>query len=227
VNREIVLILMAKQPSVGRTKTRLCPPLSLAEAAAFYEAMLLDTLALAGSLTEAQLAAAVTPAAAQEYFETITPPGTLVYPVEGENLGECLLKTMQTAFNAGFKKVLVLNTDGPSLPQPYLIQALEFLETNDLVLGPGQDGGYYLIGMKCPHPQIFQDISWSTDQVLEQSLARANSLGLSTALTPSWYDVDTVVDAARLVYELSALPPERLVHTRSFLETLPVQVWES
>jgi uncharacterized protein len=221
-----LLVVIAKQPQVGRTKTRLCPPISPEQAAAFYEAMLMDTLEMVGSLPEVQLGAALTPLSALEYFESITPPKTWLFPVEGADLGECLQKTFQAALEEGFQKVFALNSDGPSLPRQYLLQAINLLEENDLVLGPGQDGGYYLIGMKSLHPQLFKDIPWSTDKVFEQTLLQSMCLGLRTAFAPPWYDIDTAAGAARLIEELDALPPERLQHTRRFLEALPPQAWQ-
>ena len=121
--------------------------------------------------------------------------------------------------------MLALNADGPSLPRPYLLQALDLLEDHDGLIGPGEDGGYYLVGLKRPCPQLFQDIEWSTPRVLEQTLARLDALGLRTALTPPWYDVDTVREAARIFAELQRLPQERLIHTRRFFDNLQPGEW--
>lgn len=224
---DAVLFVMAKQPEPGRTKTRLCPPFSPRQAAAFYEAMLLDTLTLASSLPGVQLAAALTPPSALDYFMRITPPETLLLPVEAADLGGCLLQTIENAFGRGFKKVLALNSDGPSLPRAYLLHALSLLDENDLVLGPSEDGGYYLIGLNQLYRQLFENIPWSTSSVLQHTLAQAMCLSLRTDLTSSWYDVDTLPDTTRLAAELAALPPERLAHTRRFLEALPPAVLEA
>jgi rSAM/selenodomain-associated transferase 1 len=216
------LVVMAKQPRIGFTKTRLCPPFSPQQAAEFYEAMLLDTLTLASSLPEVQLAVAITPATASDYFEQVTPQGTLLLPVAGVNIGDCLAQATDALFAAGFSKVIALNSDGPSLPRDYLLQAIDFLEKNDVVLGPGEDGGYYLIGFKHSYPELFQQIAWSTPQVLNQTLARLRTLALHVALTPTWYDVDTLQEAIRLASELVALPSGLLTHTRHFFETFPL-----
>lgn len=214
---ETAVLLMAKQPQAGRTKTRLCPPLSPQQAADLYEALLKDTLALVSSLSGIQLAIAVSPAGAVGYFQGICPLGTLLLPVEGETIGVCLEKGIGALLERGFQKVLALNTDGPSLPGEYLSQAVALLDGHDLVLGPGEDGGYYLVGMKQPQAAIFQDIPWSTSEVLERTLRQARAAGLRTALTPPWYDVDTPADLQRLQAELDSLPGDRLVHTRGFL----------
>ncbi|MCK4899822.1 MAG: DUF2064 domain-containing protein, partial [Anaerolineales bacterium] len=88
---------------------------------------------------------------------------------------------------------------------------------SDLVLGPGEDGGYYLIGVKQLHENIFNHIEWSTPRVLAQSLARAEDARLSTTLLPYWYDVDTADDIQRLQEEIDLISPDRLIHTRRYL----------
>jgi len=94
------------------------------------------------------------------------------------------------------------------------------LDQHDLVLGPGEDGGYYLVGMKHLHAGVFDDIAYSTAQVLDQTLQRSQALGLSVALTPPWYDVDTIVELTRLNKELRGLPADRLTNTRRFLASI-------
>lgn len=214
---ESVCAIMAKQPAPGKTKTRLYPALSPQAAADLYEALLLDSIDLAAGLTGIDLAVAVTPPEASPYFERQTPPGTLILPVEGKDIGECLEVTFAHLFNHGYHTVLALNADGPSLPPEYIHQALRSLDKHDLVLGPGHDGGYYLMGMKTLHRPLFAGISWSTDKVLTQTLRTASQMGLRSALVPEWYDVDTPQDLQRLMAELHDLPDSRLSHCRRLL----------
>jgi len=115
--------------------------------------------------------------------------------------------------------VIAINTDGPSLPVDYLTDAVQTLEKVDLVLGPGEDGGYYLVGMKQPRPEIFKDIPWSTREVLSQTLKKVETLNLTTDQTPYWYDVDILPDLLRLQDELTHIPADRLVYTRYFFQT--------
>lgn len=213
---DAAIILMAKQPRAGKTKTRLCPPFSPTEAAQFYEAALKDTLALAGGLQGMQLAVAYSPAEALAYFQQITPAGTLLLLAEGPNIGVCLQQAFAALFGLGYTRALALNTDGPSLPLAYLAQAIHLLDDADVVLGPGEDGGYYLLGMKNLHAALFEDILWSSAHVLSQTLAQCQLLNLRSALTPPWYDVDSPQDARRLRAELDGLPASRLTHTRQF-----------
>jgi len=217
MTRPPALAIMAKAPAVGRTKTRLCPPLTPARAAALYEALLRDTIALAAGLEGVQLAIALTPPEATAWFERWSPPGTLLLPVNGADIGECLDRVLGALLAAGHRGALALNSDGPTLPLAHLRQALAQLDQADVVLGPGEDGGYYLIGMRVPHPRLFYEIDWSTDRVLAQTLARAERLGLRVALLRPWYDVDTASDLDRLRAELKTLPAAALPHTRRFL----------
>jgi uncharacterized protein len=213
-----VLVVMAKQPQPGRTKTRLCPPLTPQAAAQLYEALLKDTLSLAARIEELQLAIAITPPESHAYFQSITLPGTRLLPVTGDNIGECLILALSALLGNGYQKALALNADGPSLPPDYLRQAVQLLDEHDLVVGPGEDGGYYLVGLKKMQADLFQDIPWSSSHVLEQTLLRAESLKLRVAMTAPWYDVDLPADVYRLRQELRHLPQEHLVHSRRFFE---------
>lgn len=215
-----VIIVMAKQPWVGLSKTRLCPPFTFAEAAGIYEALLRDTFELVAGLKNAALAVAVTPVRAVDYFRSITPAGALLLPVEAPDIGGCLSQVLEKLFQMGFRKAVAINSDGPSLPREYLCQALDLLEQHAVVFGPSYDGGYYLVGLTRPQPRLFQGIPWSTDQVLSASLALAAALGLRTAQTPLWYDVDTAAEVRELADELGRLPAEQLPYTRRFLAQL-------
>lgn len=221
--RDAVIIVMAKQPQVGQTKTRLYPALSWQEAAYLYQALLQDTIELAANQPWADLAVAITPPESRRYFESISPRGTLLLPVEGQDIGACLAQILALSLRMGYSKALALNSDGPSLPPEYLGQALAYLEQSDVVFGPGEDGGYYLVGLRHAHPAIFRGITWSTERVLSQSLQRVEELGLCAALTPPWYDVDTPGDVLRLMNELEGLAPDRLPHVRRFLANSDLQ----
>jgi len=218
--KDAALAVMAKRPIAGNTKTRLCPPLSAEQAAALFEALLLDTIQLVLELEDVQLAIGITPPEAAGFFRPISPPGTLFVPVAGADIGRCLDRVLTRLSQEGYGKVLALNSDGPSLPLSYLRQSVAGLDDVDVVLGPSEDGGYYLIGLKAPQPGLFEGISWSTEKVTEQTLARAKHLGLTVALLPPWYDTDTPADLERLEDEVRSLPPGDLPHTRLCLQQL-------
>jgi rSAM/selenodomain-associated transferase 1 len=215
--RRSVVVIMAKRPEVGRTKTRLCPPLSPSGAAELYEALLNDTIALVSSLQGIRLAVAVTPPAAIIGWQPGVPEDALLLPVAGADIGVCLSQATGRLFAEGFARVLALNSDGPTLPAAHLERARSLLERSDVVLGPSEDGGYYLVGLRRPSPDLFRDIAWSTARVMPQTLDRAVALGLSVALLPSWYDIDTGADLERLRAELACLPRHALAWTRRFI----------
>jgi uncharacterized protein len=213
-----VAVVMAKEPAAGRTKTRLCPPLSPPDAARLYEALLHDTIALVSRLRGVRLAVAVTPASAVATFRLRVPQDALVLPVGGGDIGACLSQATEHLFAEGFSRVLAINSDGPTLPPVYLERALELLDRHDVVIGPSEDGGYYLAGLRRSAPGLFQGIAWSTPRVMAQTVERATTLGLSTALLPPWYDVDTAADLERLRLELESLPPHTSACTRRFFD---------
>lgn len=214
------LVIMAKRPAVGRAKSRLNPALTPSEAAALYEALLLDTIELVKGLEDVQLAIAITPPSAIDYFRRISPPKTVLLPVAGADIGDCLNQALGRLLADGYARALALNSDGPTLPIAILRQGCAELDKReiDVVLGPNEDGGYYLIGIKQPHPELFEGISWSTSQVTSQTLTKAETLGLEVAQLPRWYDVDTPAELDRLRAELATLPDTSLRHTRRFLD---------
>ncbi len=211
---------MAKQPIEGGTKTRLVPPFTFTEAANLSRALFMDTFDLVASITAVDIAVGVTPPAAISYFQQITPQQTNLLPVEGEDIGACLHAVTAELFTYGYQKVLAMNSDGPSLPAEYLSRAIGLLDNHDVIFGPNDDGGYYLVGLLQPQPRLFQEISWSTQQVLKQSLTRSAELGLGAGILPSWHDVDTAEDFKHLMDELNAADPPKLPHTRLFLSQL-------
>lgn len=215
--KDTVIILMAKKPQIGRTKTRLYTALSPRQAVEFSEALLLDSIDLVKDLSWSDLALAITPLESVQYFQSITPAGTYLMPVAGENVGQCLAQAIKALLSMGYQKAIALNSDSPSLPLEYLLQASDRLEQSDLVFGPAYDGGYYLVGMTRPIPQIFDGITWSTERVLAQTQERAEELGLSIGLVPPWYDIDTPKDLVRYLVELEQTPPDRLVNSRRVL----------
>ena len=217
-----VLVIMAKLPAAERTKTRLCPPLSPAGAAALYEAMLRDTIELVARLEGVQLAIAVTPPEAVGDFRRTSPPHAILLPVAGADIGDCLSEVLERLLAIGYSQAIAVNSDGPTLPIDHLREAvIRLAEADvDVVLGPSEDGGYYLIGLKQHQPMLFQRIEWSTERVLAQTLARAEEAGLNVVLLPPWYDVDTPADLDSLRSELATLQAEALPHTRRFFASV-------
>ncbi len=213
---------MAKAPQAGRVKTRLCPPLSPEEAAALHRAFLLDTIERIRMVAGVVPALAYAPADARALFETLA-PGFLLVPQRGADLGERMADTIRQLRERGFEAVLLLGADTPSLPAAFLRQAVDAVASPeaDLVLGPSEDGGYYLIGLRGRHPELFDGVPWITPEVFAETVRRAEAQGLRTVRLPAWFDVDTPADLARLETSLAATPGPQPRHTRRFFAARP------
>jgi len=133
----------------------------------------------------------------------------------GDDLGGRMTQAFDVLFSRGYHRVVIVGTDVPTLPLDYFKQALAQLETHDLVLGPALDGGYYLIGLRKPAPDLFADIPWSTDRVLTLTQEKAHGLRLTTATIPPWRDVDTIEDLAALI-EAESLDAKKPKNERAF-----------
>jgi hypothetical protein len=199
------LIIFAKAPIPGQVKTRLCPPLTPDEAASLHGSFVLDALERSqeagrhGSVTVERFLACAPPA--DHVFFKIMEERHKVRLLRqtGDDLGARMDQTFKEVFALGYQRALLVGTDVPSLPTSYYGQAVSLLADHDLVLGPSLDGGYYLIGLKRPVPDLFRGIPWSTDQVFPLTRTKAEALGLKTALLPPCRDVDTLDDLLALV----------------------------
>jgi uncharacterized protein len=204
--------VMAKAPQPGRAKTRLCPPLRPAQAAALSAAFLRDiteNIALAARAAPINGCIAYAPAGDEGWFAGHLADGTGLVLADGsppmphdvQGFGKCLLHAAQSLFAAGFGAVCLVNSDSPTLPTAVLIEAARTLlaPRERIVLGPAEDGGYYLLGMQQPHAHLFADIAWSTGSVAAATQARAAALGLEVITLPTWYDVDDAASLNRLV----------------------------
>lgn len=214
----IALCIMAKAPEAGRVKTRLCPPLSPADAAALYRCFLLDKIAQAREVAGAEPVLAYAPVQAAAVFEALAPGFTLL-PQRGADLAARLTSVCAELFRSGCDAAIMIDSDTPTLPTERLERAVAVMSGggHDLVLGPSEDGGYYLIGLRRLQPKLFEGMPWSTPTVLEETLRRARALGLSAVTLSAWYDVDTAADLARLHADLAAGPDGGPRHTRRFV----------
>ena len=211
------LLVVAKRPAPGQTKTRLTPPLTPGQAAQLYESFLCDTLDLIRRVPGARPLLAYLPEGAEDYFRALAPDFELL-PQVGDDLGARLDNALTHCLSDGFTRAVILDSDSPTLPAEYLAQAFAALETADAVIGPCDDGGYYLIGLKRPAPRLLREVKMSTPHVTRDTLSLAAEEKLAIAQLPTWYDVDTAAELERLRAELSALPPDRAPHTRAALE---------
>jgi rSAM/selenodomain-associated transferase 1 len=221
--------LMAKAPIAGEVKTRLVPPLTALEAAALNICFLRDMAANIQNVSETEAAAGLvvyTPAGAEAAFDGVLPKGFELLVQRGNSLGERLCNATDDLLKRGYGAVCLINSDSPNLPKSILIQAMESLATEGdrVVLGAAEDGGYYLIGLKHAHRNLFNEIAWSTSDVLARTKQRAAEINLAVELLPTWYDVDDAETLDRLCLEMF-LPPSSngaypAPHTRAFLESI-------
>src|SRR6266404_3731817 len=203
------LALMAKVPFAGPVKTRLTPPLTPEEAATlstcFLRDMTTNVLAMNGDGTEGVVL--YTPADAEAFLHDLLPDGLKLVAQRGETLGERLINAAADLLSNGFESVCLINSDSPTRPVEVLRTAASLLaqDGDRVVLGPSEDGGYYLIGLKHPHQELFERIAWSTADVLAHTIERAADINLPVELLPTWYDVDDAGTLRLLCEELSLL----------------------
>ena len=223
------LAVMTKAPQPGRVKTRLVPPLTSEEAAELNKCFLRDTATAISSIcssrrvgdpskmqfehvgashSEAARAACgiavYTPVGAESTYNDILPTGFSLLPQRGDKFGERLYLALEDLFKCGFESVCLIDSDSPTVPAENFIEAVELLSTIEdrVVLGPSDDGGYYLIGVKKPYRHLFEQIDWSTERVLKQTMQRATEIGIEVKLLPTGYDVDDDASLRRLCNEL-------------------------
>lgn len=193
-----LLVLMAKRPVPGETKTRLTPPLSGQEAAELYDAFLQDKVAQMRRVSGVTCAIAYYPPDSRAYFSILAPDFILIRQ-QGNMLAERLANVVIGAFSEGYGKVMAIDGDTPHLPTEYLQSGILTLEGNskDIVIGPSEDGGYYAVGLKQPHRALF-NVEMSTAHVSRDTMAQAEEAGLTVQLLPEWWDIDELPDLRRL-----------------------------
>ena len=248
------LAVMTKAPQAGLVKTRLVPLLTPDEAAELNKSFLRDTAAaisnaccrrpvgdaaskslpLQGSASHREAAttramgiAVYTPVGSEPLYTDILPNNYSLFPQRGEKFGERLYFAAEDLFKCGFDSVCLIDSDSPTVPAENFATAVELLNTSDdrVVLGPCEDGGYYLIGLTKPHRELFEQIDWSTERVFDQTMRRAREIGLEVKLLPPGYDVDDAASLRRLCNELLCdnVRADIAPNTRKFVRELIAQ----
>jgi rSAM/selenodomain-associated transferase 1 len=198
--------VMARAPGFGPVKSRLHPVLGPEGATDLYRCFLLDRLDAVAALGGVAPVLAFTPPEAGESLAAVAPPGFRLLPQRGDDLGERLDNLLTDLLGAGHPGAMAIDSDSPTLPMAYVADAAARLGEGraDVVVGPCEDGGYYLVGLRAPQPSLFEHMPWSTDRVLALTVARARGRGLRTHVLPPWFDVDTPEDLGRLRAEMAA-----------------------
>ena len=200
--------IICKAPQPGRSKTRLATAIGDAAASELSACFLRDVAAAVNAVPERlghRGYGVYAPAGAEDIMRQLLPAGFGLLLQTGGDLGQVLLGATRTLLLAEHDGVLLINGDSPTLPPRLLVQAVEALrEPGDrMVLGPASDGGYYLIGLKYPHPHLFAEIAWGTETVARMTCERAAEIELTTTLLPEWYDVDDIESLRWLREELA------------------------
>jgi len=226
----VALAIFCKTPVAGESKTRLAPLLGGEQCAQLSACFIADLAHTIHALTtDADVVgyALYTPKGTEAELNRLLPPGfELLAQAEGD-FGARLNQGVEDLIAAGHVGAILLNSDSPTLPRKILRAAVDAVRGDDqVVLGPAIDGGYTLIGLSRPHPQLFTGIPWSTAAVLECTLQRAREIDLPAVILDPWYDVDDAASYAMLENELAGSRPafasasighEDAPHTRIFL----------
>ena len=231
---QCALAIMAKAPRPGKVKTRLAPPLTLDQSAALNICFLKDTAENLAAVCAGGHAAGLisyTPVGDEALFDGLLPDTFALVPQRGDGFGERLLFAAEDILAGGYGAVCLIDSDSPTVPAAAFAHAVtELAKPGDrIVLGQSHDGGYYLIGLKQPHPEPFANITWSTASVYVETLTAARVAALEVVELPLWYDVDDGATLTLLRAELlDAIPPPftsmpgyPAPHTRAFLGELP------
>ena len=219
--QQAALVVFAKAPIPGQVKTRLCPPLTPDEAATIHGSFVLDALertraAVSTFKLPVDRYLACAPSSTLPFFKIMEERHAVtLLDQQGDDLGARMNGVCEHLFARGYRRVVIVGTDVPSLPIVHYRQAFEMLAQHDLVLGPAVDGGYYLIGVTTPLPELFHDMPWSTDRVLQLTKDKAGALGLRVGCLSDWRDVDTIDDLKMLI-EASQLDAKKPKHEQSF-----------
>jgi len=202
---DCTLVIMAKAPKPGVVKTRLAQSLPLAAVVELYRCLLDDTMALARSLDDVQVAI-MCPASDVEDLSRTVGDSIPIVAQSGDGLAAGLTSVFAHFAATGHRRIVAFNSDSPHLPASVLKSAFRALAQRDVVIGPTHDGGYYLVGATAPHPGLFAGDGLGTTNAYEALLGRVRALGLSVSLTDPFYDIDVADDLTRLAGELESVP---------------------
>jgi len=221
---DTALIVMARYPEVGATKTRLARMIGDEEAARLYCAFLTD-LARKFARQPYDLHWAFTPNGVDYYAFMTTLAPSLVqhmrsFPQQGAELGARLHHAFQWTYERGYQRTIVISSDSPHISRDTVARAREALDEADVVLGPAHDGGYYLIAMRRPH-DVFRGIPMSTSRVMQMTVDLAQRQSLKVDTLETLFDVDEwpdLVRLARLLRADSSLAPVTFAHLATMKE---------
>jgi rSAM/selenodomain-associated transferase 1 len=188
------LIIIAKHPDKGSVKTRLSGKMTDEDRLKIYTFLLKSTFSRLGSINRVDTFIAFAPKHAERYFSSF---GLYLLPLPEGDLGVKMFHAFREVFSNGYQKAALVGVDIPDLSSHIIQKGFELLNNSDVVFGPAQDGGYYLIGMKKPIHALFHEIPWSSEITLQRSREKARALGYTVSLTEKLSDIDTIEDVKK------------------------------
>lgn len=187
------IILFTRVPIPGKTKTRMMPELTPLECARLHICFLKDIQSQCEETGE-DIFVCYTPEDKKKILTAVLGKGKQYFPQQGEDLGQRMYEAMEAVCKKGYEACVLLGADVPEITAYDLNQAFRMLETRDVVFGPTEDGGYYLVGMKTPIKEVFQRQLYGQGTVLKDTLCRLDAAGFSTGLLHKYSDMDTLED---------------------------------
>lgn len=191
MKKEHLLMIFVKNPEKGKVKTRLAKSVGDLEALLVYKKLLYYTVQVASGVPVSRQ---IWYSSFIDYKDSIDQGVFEKRLQEGDDLGARMKKAFARAFDEGFDRVLIIGSDCPGLTEEVILNAFNVLDSHQVVIGPSEDGGYYLLGMRKFIPDLFVDVNWSTETVYEKTVETVKNLGLSYSTLPVLNDIDTAAD---------------------------------
>jgi hypothetical protein len=193
--KKVALIIFVKIPMKGRVKTRLSPHLSDEKILELYKSFVIKITSTCSLLKGVKRFLGCMPTKDDDFIMALAERyGYECFEQRGQDLGQRIINAFRDYFKKGYERVVIIGSDSPTLPLEYIRQSFRILGEKDFVLGPCNDGGYYLVGARKLYEHVFRRIPWDTPEVLNRTLDRLDSRGIDYFLLPFWYDVDTIDD---------------------------------
>jgi len=201
---ENLIIFFVRSPIEGKVKTRLSKSIGEKTALELYKRFVCDILVSLESI-KIPFMIFFTTDFSEERIADWLGRSNMYHPQEGNDLGDRMRNGFSTAFSGGFRNVILIGSDSPDLPPDHIIESFVSLRSNDVVIGPAKDGGYYLVGFRSDTfaPYIFEGKEWSGGREFRDTMDQLEMKGARVHVLPEWYDIDTYVDL-KMLYENNA-----------------------
>jgi rSAM/selenodomain-associated transferase 1 len=196
-NSANALLIFVKYPFPGAVKTRLSPELTPEQGAAFYRALAEEVIEVNISGAGYESIVCFAPESARGAVRSWLGPDIRLWSQLGDDLGSRQFHAIREAFERGYRKAAIIGSDCPTITPGDIEEAFSSLSEYDLVIGPCEDGGYYLIGASRPIGSLFEGISWGSERVLSETLEKAQEAGLTFEFLDVKYDIDSYTDLER------------------------------